>query len=439
MDSLTTRDRLRRLKYYFDVAPQKHIFIYQIRGLKGHTEITVGDVTFYWPKFRQYVSNKSETLLEDETFGADDEFVFMNAAVEISYLDTAVGERVAREKIEEALDVLGCYLNSEITPEVNINHSIRVDDRGRIMGSHMIVSDNTEWKRWIGGLTLDKDFFDQVFNENLRGGLNEVLKKPSNQHNEVEHTIARSLHWFRKGKNAHKLEDELLNYWVTVEKLLPNQGSGVSQFVAEKHEKSTLTFAREVIATNEALSYVYGCGWDLFHVVRNLVRSRAPSPEGFGPKLRLPDNLIEASGLTPTDNTFRLEPFIKSLDEIVKYSSKRLLTEKINKVINFYSSPEIMVSSLDNVFRQVQDDVTLLYWYRNKIIHDAHFDYTILPFYIPRARSYSGLLLKTVIRSFCEDKRNTVDEILLLQFLKFHRICERLRSGEKIDVFKLNL
>ena len=155
---------------------------------------------------------------------------------------------------------------------------------------------------------------------------------------------------------------------------------------------------------------------------------------GHTEKLRLPQELSARSGLS-AEGLLHLKPFIDNLGDIKDQSNLRALNRKIDTVQHFYNDVDAMRKQVEETFRQIEDDMTLFYWHRNKIVHDAHFDNTFLPFYVPRAKGYASYLLQAVIDRYARKIGNSIEDVLLSCVVDFDIIQEKLKKQVLINVF----
>lgn len=431
IDNLTVSDRLQAFRAYFEASPQQQIYVYQIKGLRGDSEIRLGDVTFYSPKVKRYMVAGSDSLGIDETFGAGDDTKFLNAAVETHFIDGERGKIVSIDKVDEALDTLSCYLTSEAQPTINMDSVISVSLDGKPRSSSHSVSKTADHMMYARGLVLEDELLSSYMTIAVRRTIDSMLAKTFDERSEVERALLRSLHWYRKGETASKLEDQLLNYWIAIEKLMPKERTDIYSLL-KKGESSKFALARESIASLQA-SNLYQYGWNLFFEVREYTKTSIISA-GWGQKLEIQEELKKKSGLS-AEGRLNLKPFIENLEDIKAQSKLRTLNRKIDLVRLFYSDIASMRKQVEKTLQQIKDDMTLFYWHRNKIVHDAHFDNTLLPFYIPRAKGYASYLLQAVIDGHARRIGGSIEEILLSHMVDFDIIQEKLKEQVFIDVF----
>ena len=434
MNKLTVEDRLASLLQYFNKQPMVHTFIYQIKGLKGEEDIKIGEVIFYSTKTRRYLDMEKYSSFLDEDFGTSNETQFMNAAVEISFVDVTRARADALAEIEQALDVLSCYFTSTASPEINSYQVISVKADGSPGTSATQHPPTTDYMKWARGLTLEKGYLSKVIEDSIRGGINRILRRSQNRKSELEQTIIRSLHWYRKGETSLKLEDQLLNYWIAIEKMVPDENAGIFKVISDKNV-TKFDVAKELIACLKATD-LYDVGWRLFFLVRREMRSIPPTREGedWSPRLPLTPDLMAKSGLQ-SHGRIELKPFIENLDAIKAASKLIILNGKIDEAIMYYSDPIKMCKYVENKIERVKEDVTLLYWHRNKIVHDAHFDNTLFPFYVPRAKFYTAMLLQQVIKAYSDGVGSTMDELLLSIYSTTDLLREKLKKNETPNLF----
>ena len=102
-------------------------------------------------------------------------------------------------------------------------------------------------------------------------------------------------------------------------------------------------------------------------------------------------------------------------------------------VHKFYSDNSFAKKQIEEYTQSVKDDIVLTYRYRNRIVHKAHYDRIILPYYVEKARKYAGDLLRTVMHEYSLEPKLSTDEILLGQLIKVNRIIEKLNKNVKIN------
>ena len=85
---------------------------------------------------------------------------------------------------------------------------------------------------------------------------------------------------------------------------------------------------------------------------------------------------------------------------MAKAVDRAIIREKIEDTLGFYADTTFAKKLIESYLKEIKNDVLLLYRYRNKIVHNAHYDNTILPYYVEKIRRYAGDLLRTVIERY---------------------------------------
>lgn len=75
----------------------------------------------------------------------------------------------------------------------------------------------------------------------------------------------------------------------------------------------------------------------------------------------------------------------------------------------------------------------MIYRFRNLIVHNAHFDNTLLPYYVWKVKQFSGNLIRSIIKHL--DVNKSLTEIILEIHYKREHLIAELERG-KFEMFK---
>lgn len=421
LDNISVTDRIKKLSYYYNKKPEKVKYIFFINGIKGDIEKSVFGVTFYSLSKRRFLKDHRSVDFEDlqRYFG---EKKYLQAVVEVDYLLPKSSLKIAKSKIENALDVLACYLNFKTEVSINDSHFIIVDNTGSLVYAGNSRGKNDDFMNFHNALNLNE-------HEKQIDDLDphDFLWKEGNKIDTIA-KIKNALHWYRKGEQSFKDADKMLNYWIAIETLF-NFKEDVKGNIFTDAKKNKINLIQEIIASEEIFKFIYAYGWELFYYFRNKIDF------AFG-KTDIPDPLIEQGQLNPKIGAvIYLEKFIKVLPELRKYEKNLFVLEKIDAVINFYSDSKFTKNEILNHIRQVQNDVLMIYRFRNLIVHNAHFDNTLLPYFIWKTRSYCGGVIRKFISEY--HKGIKLSEILFNIYIEKEKFLLDFEKGN-IDLFEPN-
>lgn len=384
LDSLSLEDRIKTLKYYYNKETEKVKYIFVVRGLKSDEILdeTILGVNFYSLHKKKFTEPDLE-IFEDLQYDTKLEKKYLQVSVEVDYLLPRSSLTVAQRKIETAIDILYCYFKVK-TPISYLEYGYSVFDKnGKMLYSQGGNNFSNESVSRIDSLDLNvhdkhlKDVSKYEFLSNDIGG--EAISK-----------IKNALRWHRKAEQSIREEDKILNYWIALENLF-NTKEDVKIDILDNSKQGKVHLIQEIVSARQVFTYVYDYGWELFWYYRNR-RLKKNFPKELVLKAQLESKEVY------------LKDFIDCLDEIKKYESNLFILDKINSVKLFYNDYGFAKSTINNHITNVKHDILMIYRLRNLIVHNAHYDNTLLPYYVWKVKTYCGGLLRKFIQDFDETK-----------------------------------
>lgn len=238
------------------------------------------------------------------------------------------------------------------------------------------------------------------------------------------------MHWYRKGEASSMDEDKILNYWIAIENLF-NFKTDITLDILKNADKSKFQLIQETISSLEILNFVFMHGWNFYHYYKLKVNRQ------FNYDVSLPEELIDKALLNPPVGTeIHLKKFIECLEEISVYENNQFYLNKISHVSEFYNKIAITKKRIEQQTQQIKDEILMVYRFRNLIVHNAHFDNNLLPYYVWKAREFSGSLIRRIFENFSNEK--DISDILIQIYLKKEEFLFELESGN-VDLFKSRL
>lgn len=359
------------------------------------------------------------------------------------------------QAVEKALDVIRCYckaLDSEFrfqTPISEIKFKTQ-ESKFRIALEHYLIVDSegkelyetstSSLSKWYGALDFEAENFEDIITTEILRKIEDFLFSAQEELSDIEIKIINSLRWYRKGEETNIPGDKLLDYWIVIENFV-NFRTSSDSIILQKgkkentHKKENICFlAKEFIAAIESLDFVYETGLKLFHDIKNLINSYFDGRQ----LLCLPKALIELCTLNSASGEENLQSFISNLPKLRDSVKRKIIKDKIASMEKFYSDGQFAKEQIQHQINLVKDDILLIYRYRNRIVHNAHFDNTVLPYYIQKARKYSGDLLREIIRRLATVKGESIEEILLKSYVRMNRLMQKLEQSKQVDLLNLD-
>lgn len=437
VDNLTVEDRLDTFAQCFHPKKNECYFIYQIEGLKGETlDFTVANVNFYSPKMKRYIKSVPGYTNElsdssDELFGTEVETCFVNAAVRLHEFDAASSEQYAVEQIERSLDLFRTFVSAELPFKVAANKYIRVSLNGEFWGNgERGIGDYDQKHKHF--LSLDLGILSSQFTENFLDSASEKLFGDKLL-DSAGLRLAHSLHWFRKAEETQTSEDRLLNYWIVLENMVSVQKSDRNVLLPEKEKESKFALIREIVPPLEACIYLSSAASNLYHLLRTLLSTRTNGR----PHLVLPDILLQEADLAaPRGSSIDMTKFLSQLGAVARAIPRKVIKDEVLRVQKLYSDTSWAKSDIDNRLRVMKEELLMLYRLRNRIVHNAHYDNSILPLWIEKARRYAGNTLRKVLDDLFEGREPDIESSLLRYHVGLSRVQQKLEKAVAVDFLK---
>lgn len=431
MKDLTIQQRLQKFIYYYEKDPEVFWFIFSVEGLKGKDEFVIGDVIFYSP-FQKRIVKKQDGQHDSELFHGTESEHFLNAAIKVNTIDFEASKQEAIDSIERTLDFIRCFV--EIEPNLTIlrNNHIVCDSEGILRRESLSRSDDKWFK-------FHKSFDSETIEED--SGLSTLFKdagslfKSIERSNEIEQKIRTSLHWYRKAEETDILEDKILNYWVVVENIFTFKNIGHNLVFPGNQKETKFFLIKELLPSLLISNFIFDNGWQTFNYIEKLLKT------GHGGRqcLNLPKDVIDACNLNPAPGAvIKLQLFVDNLDLLITHVERKIIKDKILYTNKFYKDNVLAKKEIEAKLMEIENNILLFFRYRNKIVHNAHFDNTILPYYVKVARNFAGELLRHILFKFNSNNSITVEDILLNRYTRFNRLMEKLNTGASVDFLHLD-
>jgi len=437
--SLSISDRIERLKFYYDEQPSEGYAILKVEGLIGNVDLKIGNVNFYKPKIENYV-DKTETndfnVNKLKYFGNEISSSFINAAVKIKYRDLESAELLAVKSIDKSLDVLRCYVHSEVPFKIDSDNLIIVDENGKeVGGKHS--SENMPQTKDIYYFNMEKFEVSLSDDDHYFTNIEQMLSDNKTKKSFLADKLINSLHWYRKAFESNNLEDKLLNYWIVIENLVTLDSKIGNLFLPSNKNENKFSLVEELVPPIELIDFIGRISKDLHRYLTDLNEYFEINSEDTRHLLELPQENIDACFLQPHIDVIKVDmkEFIKNIPPLINLVPNKIIKDKIVFADKFYSDNEFAYQKIIERLYQTKHDLLLIYRYRNLIVHNARFDSTILPYYIEKAERFAGNILRTILYEFVMDNTKTHEKILLSKKVKIQRMMDKLKNNDSLDLW----
>lgn len=414
IDSLTFKDRIKTLNYYYNKKTEKAYYIFVIRGLKSELNI---DKTFFGINFHtvdeKKLSAKNKSLWENLQRESKPDEKYLQAKVEVDYLSPISSYIPAVRKLETAIDLLHCYFNIKIPLSYAEYGFVIYDKKDKLLFSKIGGKSPTEQSNHFNSLDISE-------REKHFGNINKfkfLWNDKSN--NESLSRIKNALRWHRKAEQSTRDEDKILNYWIALETLFKTKNEIIGDIISNPKNKE-IHLIQEIVSSRELFNFVYEYGWELYWYYKN-------KRTQYFKKNNLPKEIIEKAQLSVNSGEIYLKNFIDQLNEIKKYENNLFVIDKIDSVEKFYKDYEYTKLIINKNITNTKNDILMIYRLRNLIVHNAHYDNTLLPYYSWKVKTYCGGLLRRFIEVF--ENKKTLSAIIFDIYINKEKFLIDLNNG----------
>lgn len=84
----------------------------------------------------------------------------------------------------------------------------------------------------------------------------------------------------------------------------------------------------------------------------------------------------------------------------------------MENILKFYTENKFALDTINSQIELIEDDILMIYRFRNLIVHNAHFDNALLPYYVLKIRNYSGYLIRNLLPKLNENNSTLSKEMI---------------------------
>lgn len=389
IDSLNELGRLNAIENLFECSPEDFTYIFKVKGLVGEVDFSIGNVRFYDPKKTKLVKDEYvSTIKINENFNAENES-YCNVAITISVVDIEAGKDVAIKVLEDKLDlVVSRYTNYKVPLSVSFLKYIVIDNEGSVRS--IFNSNNLDD---MHSIKLDNSKFqEKIFSREINmGNLSNVNRK-----------IFESMHWKRKAIESNDPNEKILWFWVALENIF------------EQKNFSTAKTVFDTTAKILVMNFIYQYAW-MHHNKLSSMEGVFGEFSHYRSSLQLPNELVSELQLKPKDgDVIELEKLINNIGRVQAYlAPKSLLFEQLDNLNELFSDGKKMVKFIEELKEIFSDKLIYLYRIRNKIVHNAHNEFTPMTnYYADFGAIASALSINRFTSCISKHSLNTTNEVV---------------------------
>ena len=310
----------------------------------------------------------------------------MNVIVLQDGKDVISAKSNALKKINKICDFILLYSN--LKNKICINEAC-----------YRVLDENKKFCSWSMGTS--KDYLwrhDVIIDEESENNIINQYQKICNNKNILEHDkdiIFDSLHFYRKAKESDSQEEKLLNYWIALERLFLDFDTFQSKF------ERTCNFVQSILLER----FIFQKGWNCYYFIDNLLGSNFFYRDNMISEIEIPTELQIKANIGPSlkyPTTIKLQDFIDSIPEIIKYSRNLVANDIMQNVQKFYYNHKFASKEILDKKEEIRNVLLMIYRQRNQIVHNAKYDNTLIEYNIAQAQSITTIVLSVLVNEINE-------------------------------------
>ena len=303
MDNLTFSNRFWEIYNFLLREKQNYYFIFYLKGIFFDKELTFNDVTFYNPKKKPMINTSVE--MENDIFHNANYEIGMNVIVLQDGRDILKAKQAAIDKIGIVCDFFKLFDDSKA--------NFYLDD-----SDYRVLNNEKKLSTWSMGRSKEQiGPYDVIREQETLDYVTECFISLCNNQYISEYDknkILDSIHFYRKAKESDSQEEQLLNYWIALERLFLDYDN-----ISNKFER-TCIFTKSFLIER----YIFQNGWNCYNLVNRLLTTKTIHNGQFRPEIIIPKELqIKANigEFLTYPITIELEKFINCIPEIQMHCS----------------------------------------------------------------------------------------------------------------------
>ena len=227
--------------------------------------------------------------------------------------------------------------------------------------------------------------------------------------NETFQILSSARYWYVKARETNISEDKLLFSWIAIEGICSIDNNAKEKIVITRDPNNTITAKdlnkidlivkiTKAIIMKSLFYYEWLDNYFLFH--------DSVTNDNY---YDIPQNVISCIGLDiKGGELIPCAAFINGLSKLEKSINDEIKKNEIHDLFTFYKNRK----GFNEREQQLENDIRMLYFIRNMIVHNASFPQAIIDIYARKSLYIAGAIIKKLQSGYAETSMN-LDELLV--------------------------
>lgn len=425
MENLKVRDRIHDLQKVFERKSEKYVFVCGISGMKGQMlDLEIGNVKIYHAGF----APKFDFEKEEDDFIVEKIESPIHAAVELVSLEQENFMEEAKREVEKALDIICCYSSIQVPIHIDMSAYVVLDKELMTYSSGGGIDELAF--RNLRGLDYDRDNWQEL-QDLYQKYAGAVLEKED----EVSPAIQNSARWFRKGEESAREEDKLLNYWIALESLFPDELALPKEMLMQPVEKTKFNEIQSLVPMLLLRNRLFQYFWEAFYFCNNMYlnyrRTKEDNP------FPIPEELAEKCGFKAEGRMYLLT-FLESLEEIISEMPDGAAKDYLIQVQVYTTEKAQLKKLIAQITDKMRAELLMGYRFRNIIVHNAKSNMGFIEFFEKQLRNLSGDVIRLIIYLHEQYQKRSLSEFMVRRAIESREMTEKLKYQNLLEWMKEN-
>lgn len=412
MDNLTEQDRLKDLEKYFEKEEQVYWTVCSLEGLSGEElDIKIGDVRIYnaenFPQFAFEMGAREEGYLGDRLKEKK-----IHAAIRVESVDIENVTNIAFEELENALDIISCELMNSEPLYIDKSEIAILNIDKNVIWESSSVQDEAFYRK-IKGIKYNRFAPDRV--EKLQLVYEKYAQNVLHSKDEFARVLSDSVRWFRKGEEAKRKEDKLINYWISLENLFPDRWEipkYMNELAGEKGKFAVIySIVPKLFVRKHALDFL----WDFYSYIRGQYK-----------EIGISDKLVKKCQFMDWENIFIFN-FIDNIELLILENNNDYIKELLIDLQKILKKGGEGYKFVKEDIKRTREDLLMSYRLRNLIVHNAKCKIDFIDYNIKTLRKIVSELHVLFLEKLDCNSSRSEKEILLNQYIKQDDLINKLK------------
>jgi hypothetical protein len=419
-------ERLCEMKQFFHKERGNYTVIIEVKGIQGKLDCTIDDINIYSPLVKRYIKDDNHNWLETDI--EVDKRILAAIPVENCVPDSAI--TIACNRLRNLLELLTVYIDPTLSLSYNEEYVVVLKDGISLMSKGLPPM----YKKQDERCQKIRDYHLSIKPSEISNKVETLNKMFSNNSNRGEtfQILSSARYWYVKARETNISEDKLLFSWIAIEGICSIDDNAKEKIVTKRESNKTVT-AKDSnkidlivkIAKAIIMKSMFYYEWlDYYFFFRDSV-----ADDNF---YDIPQNVISCIGLDiKGGELIPRAAFITGLPKLEKSINDEIKKNEIHNLFAFYKNRK----GFNEREQQLENDIRMLYFIRNMIVHNASFPQAIIDIYARKSLYISGAIIKKLQTGYAEttmsleellvDISNNYDSFLL----NFEKELKKIKSN----------